>query len=477
MAKRCLDLPMAVMMTDGDRLVNTTAEGAILGAMLLDNGLITELADRVSVDDFALPLHGRIMTVLLRFASAGKTATALSIRSVFKQDSDAQYGEYLDILVESPVVAEVAPALADQVADLSARRKARAAMRENIGHAAASRIRVEQVHTGADYARMVKDRYVRVMDDPDAAGMSNSLVAEFDRGLGNVERGNYSIIAGRPGMGKSSLASSLALGYAMAGHPTVFLNHEMTAEQCAMRHIADVGSAMGYELTHKMLREGRLQTDDLTALAEIEKRAALLPLRFINPGIVDVRRVRSLVAQQCAMWEAQGKELEVVFVDYLGLLRATDDDGRDIERPYNRIQKVSQSLKAIAHDYNIALFAMAQLSRAVEQRPNKRPQMADLKESGDLEQDADSVCLLYREEYYLEQEKPKPGARERDGTNAYDEWEAEYQAARNKMDLIFAKCRHNSTSTQTCKFFPEVSSVRSGEFSMFDIAEQQPMLI
>jgi len=485
-------------MTDGDRLINITAEGALLGAMLLKNDLVQELADRVSTEDFADPLHGRIMNVLLRFAGAGKPATALTIRSVFKQDSEAQYGEYLDTLVEAPAAALAAPSLADQIADLSARRKAREAMREgvvsleeeqdravddicgsveSVGHAAASRTRVDIAYDAGDYAGMVLERYKRINDDPNAAGLKNALVEEFDIGMGLFERGTYNILAGRPGMGKSSAASSIALGYAINGHPTLFLNHEMSAEQCAIRSMADTASAMGYEMTTTAMRKGQLSREDLENFAKVEARAGLLPIRFINPGRCDVKRVRSLIAQQCAMWKARGSELQVVVVDYLGLLKASYPDGREIVRGYERMQHVSQAVKDIAADYNVALIALAQLSRAVEQRPNKRPILSDLKESGDLEQDADSVCMLYREEYYLEQEKPKQGEKGKDGTNLYEEWENEMHASRNKLDLIFAKCRHNRTSTQTAKFYPEISSVRSGEFNKYDIGQEEPLLV
>lgn len=478
-----------------DRLINQTAEAALLGAMLIDCQLVTELSDRVLPDDFGDPLHGRIYSAMLRFSAKGMRADAMTLRPVFANDSDAQYGAYLDQLVEAPAVVAAASAIADQVADLAARRKARDAMRdamtalhddldrpvdeicgqvETVGWAAANRTKVDPAYNMGDLAGLVEERDDRINADGGTAGISNALVAEVDKGLGALEPGSYNLFAGRPGMGKSATASSMALGYAINGHAGLYLQLEMTAEQMGLRSTADLAHALGYKLPHQALRKGGLRQVDRQDLRAVRERAGLLPLRMICPGPVDVRRIWSLVAQHRAMFKAQGHTLEFIVIDQLSWLRIHDADGKEISEPFRRMSAVSKEVKRLAKEMDVALIALAQISRGVEGRLSKRPMISDLKESGSLEEDADSVTLLYREEYYLKQTEPKRGEKDPKGRDLHEDWEVEMNLARGKLDLIFAKNRHGQTSTRTAKFLGEFSAVRSGDFDEFS---DDPILI
>lgn len=484
-------------MSAGDRLINALAESALLGGLMLDNERIIGVADRVRPDDFGDKLNGRIYSAMLRFAAKGMRADAMTLRPLFANDGDARYGEYLDDLVAAPAVKSAIEALADQVADLAGRRTVRDRLREAIdsvhddldvpvdvitakvedaGYAAAQRRPEEVVHDAGGMVGLVKERMARIASDPHAAGLTNAMVEEFDDGLGNLERGTYNILAGRPGMGKSSAASSIAIGYAINGHCGLYLNHEMSAEQMSIRTTADIAHAMGYPIEHALLRKGAITREDLAMLDKVEERAKLLPIRFDATGRVDVKRVWSKVAQHKALWAAQGRTLDYVIVDYLGLLGAHSESGQALTKGYDRVSAVSLGLKRLAAELDVAVIALAQLSRGVEQRANKRPVLSDLKESGDLEQDADTVTFLYREEYYLEAEKPKPGELTPDKRDALEEWTNEMLACRGKLDLIFAKNRHGKVSTRTCKFLPEYSAVRSGGFDEFR-ASDEPLLI
>jgi replicative DNA helicase len=483
-------------MSGGDRLVNIIAEAALLGGLMLDNSRIVPVADRVRPGDFADAVNGRIYNVMLRFAAKGMRADATTLRPLFANDGDARYGEYLDDLVAAPAVKEAIDSLADQVTNLAARRDVLAVMRDAIdslhdeleipidaittrvetaGWAAASRKPVDVAMTAGEMIGLVEQRGRRIADDPHTAGITNALVTEWDDGLGNLERGTYNILAGRPGMGKSALANSLALGYATHGHCGLVLNHEMTAEQLALRTAADTAHAMGFRIPHRSLRKGVLNREEWAAMAKVRERAESLPVRFIATGRVDVKRVYSLAAQQKALWAAQGRKLDFVVIDYLGLLGATSEDGHPLTKGYDRVSRVSLLLKTLAHDLDVSLIALAQLSRGVEQRSNKRPILSDLKESGDLEQDADSVTFVFREEYYLEQDRPRPGEKTPDKKDALEEWQNDMDACRGKLDLIFAKNRHGKTAARTCKFLPEYSAVRSGDFNEFD-DEADPLL-
>jgi replicative DNA helicase len=471
-----------------DRLINETAEAALLGAMMLNGQLITELADRVSPEDFGDALHGRIYSAMLRFSAKGMRADAMTLRPIFAADGDAQYGAYLDQLVDSPAVVAAATAIAEQVADLAARRKARDVMRdameslhadldkpvdeicgqvEAVGWAAVNRSRVDVAYNPGEMAGLVEDRDNRIASDPGAVGITNGLLSDVDRGLGALEAGTYNLLAGRPGMGKSSVASSLALGYAINGHAGLYLQHEMTAEQMALRATSDLAHAMGYPLPHQSLRKGGLRQEERMRLRAVRDRAALLPLKFVCPGPIDIRRLWSLAAQHRAMYRAVGRKLEFLIIDQMILLRAHDEEGRPIIDDRKRMNFVSSEIKRLAAEMDLVIIALAHLSRGVESRPSKRPILSDLKESGNLEQDADTVTLLYRDEYYLEQSEPKRGEKDVKGRDMHEDWEAEMHAARNKIDLIFAKNRHGRSSTRTARFFAEHSAVRSGDFDEF----------
>lgn len=471
-----------------DRLINQTAEAALLGAMMIDVGLVTELADKVQPDDFGFPLHGRIYSAMLRFSAKGMRADAMTLRPVFAGDSDADYGAYLDQLVEAPAVVVAAAGIAEQVADLAARRKAREAMKdamtalhddldrpvdeicgqvEAVGWAAAHKTKVDPVHNLGDLAGLVEERDDRIAANPGSAGMTNALVADIDKGLGALEPGTYNILAGRPGMGKSATASSMALGYAINGHGGLYLQHEMTPEQMGLRSTSDLSHAMGFKLPHGALKKGGLNQRDRVDLRTVRDRAGLLPLKIICPGAVDVRRIWSLVAQHKAMFKAQGRALEFLVIDQLSWLRIHDGEGREISEPFRRMSAVSKEIKRLAKEMEIAVIALAQISRGVEGRLSKRPTMSDLKESGSLEEDADTVTLLYREEYYLKQNEPKRGEKDPKGRDLHEDWENEMNLARGKLDLIFAKNRHGNSSTRTAKFIGDHSAVRSGDFDEF----------
>ncbi len=473
-------------MSTQDRLINQTAEAALLGAMMIDVSLVTELADKVQPDDFGDPLHGRIFSAMMRFAAKNMRADAMTLRPVFAADEDAQYGAYLDQLVDSPAVVAAAPAIAEQVADLSARRKARKAMQEAmtalhddldrgvdeicgqveaVGWAASNRTRVDVAYTSGDLAGMVEARDDRIAADPGSIGITNALVADLDRGLGALEAGSYNIFAGRPGMGKTALALSAAHGYAIAGNPGVYLQLEMSEEQMALRAMADLGHAMGFDLPHQTLRKAGLNQNQRRDLRAVRERAELLPLRVICPGMVDIRRIWSFLAQQKAMWNAQGRNLTFAVIDQLIKIGAHDAEGRYIVDDRKRMNYVSEEVKRMAQQLEIVVLALAHIGRGVETRQSKRPVLSDLKESGNLEQDADTVTLLYREEYYLKQTEPRRGEKDpRTSRDLHEDWELEMNIARGKMDMIFAKNRHGGSSTRTCKALLEYSAIRSGDF-------------
>ena len=471
-------------MSTGDALTNPTAEAALLGALLLDNRLIMEVADRVREPDFGDRLHGRIFTALMKFAAAHKRADCLTLRPLFVHDSDALGGDYLDQLVENPAVAMAASSLADQVADMARRRKAREVLEvamkalhsdldrkvdEIISQVDATAFLEEgednEFLDGGDMIGLVEERDERICNDPGAASLVCNLINEITNL--QLETQTYNIVAGRPGMGKSALAQSASLGFAMAGEPGCYVNLEMKDEHLGLRVAADAGHAMNYRLTHAHLKKGGLIQADREDLADIKRKLKLLPIRFVRmKSQTDIRKIWSRVVRQKALFEAAGKKMRWVVIDYMGLIGASDSAGIFIDDDRKRINVVSRMLKSMAEDLDLCVIALAQLSRGVEQRQNKRPMLSDLKESGNLEQDADSVTMVYREEYYLKDMEPKKTHGDQPkNTYTYEDWMADMAAARGKLDMILAKNRHGASGTRQGKFLGDYVAVRSSDFN------------
>lgn len=481
-------------MSGRDPLINVPAEAIVLGGMMLDNRLIAEFSDRMKAEDFAEPLHQRIFSAMLRFAAKGAKATAVSMRPVFAMDPDAEGGAYLDQLIDNPAASHGAEDLGGQVIELAARRRGRDAMRsgietiENVDVALGDAIGgVEERMWAAerddddsellsmgDLTRLVRKRQERITSGEQTAGAMNALVTDLDTLLGALERKTYTILAGRPGMGKTTVASSAAIGWAINGNPGLYLGTEMDEEQHGMRVVSDLSYALGRGIEHDIIKSGKLSPGDLHWIDQVAAKAEMLPLRYKKIGACSWRRVYSIVAREKARLKALGKELFFVVVDYMGMLQAESADGKPIEDNYKRMSAVSAGMMRIRDELGVAVFALAQLSRDVDKRDDKRPHNADLKDTGNLEQDADAVLFAYREEYYLENSKPKAAKRGEKLESLLEEWEAEYFASRDKLDLICGKNRHGQRRTKTVKFLGKYYAVRSGSHSDMDAMDDLP---
>lgn len=478
-----------------DPLVSVEAEAALLGAMLIDNRLIAEFADRLRPTDFGEALHERIFSAMLRFAAKGALASPITLRPVFQMDAAAQHGDYLDRLADSDAATVGAADFVNRIVDFAARRLARDAMDRATGQlqedfetplgeitgqvaeavwAAESRGDEIAAMDVREMIGVVQERDSRIRNTVEAERPGNLFVTDLDKVVGPLQP-FYIIIAGRPGMGKSVLASSTALGYAAAGVPGLYIHAEMTREQMAMRVASDLSFAMGRGLAHDDILNNRLSAGDLEWLEHVKQRAKLLPLRFVpiqkNPS---ARRVYSLVARHKAFWAARGQKLGFTVVDYLGLLEM-DVDGKPIEDDRKRMNAVSKVMMRIRDDLETAVFALAQLSRAVEGRAIKKPVISDLKETGNLEQDCDVAVLLYREEAYLEDSEPKRGMKDVKGVDLHEVWEVEMNAVRGKIDLIGGKHRHAKKRTRTGNFHGKYFAIRGGD--VHDDGFSDPLLV
>ena len=466
-----------------DRLINGAAEAALLGAMLLDNEIIAEWAGRLRAEDFGDPLHGRMFSAMLRFQAKGIAVNAMTLRPVFQNDEAAQYGAYLDTLVESQAALVGASSFATQIIDFAARRAAREAMRvgmealntefdrpiaditggiEEAVWAAETRTEVTQKLTLGDLAGLVEDRDERINADPGEAGLLNTLVPDIDRALGPPEGKMVVIIAGRPGMGKTALATSTALGYALAGSYGSFYSLEMSNEQSALRIISDLSLAMGMPLEHGKLKKGGLSREERFQLAQIRQQADLLPLEFVPmKSGTDIMRIWAEAARRKAILAAKGVKLKFIVIDQLTLCGATNAEGKPIELDFPRANAISSTVRRMADDLDLTVFALTQVGRSADQRANRRPTMSDLKGSGKFEEDADGILLIYREEEVLREEEPKRIASDPKSMEAWTKWETDMRIVEGTAELIVGKSRSTLRKSRFVRYNGKHFAIRS----------------
>ncbi|TJW40216.1 MAG: replicative DNA helicase, partial [Mesorhizobium sp.] len=299
------------------------------------------------------------------------------------------------------------------------------------------------------------------MRDGHLSGVATGL-RDLDRRMGGLQPSDLIIIAGRPGMGKTSLATNMAFNIAEAYVPAQqadgsfkaanggvvgFFSLEMSSEQLATRIISEQT-----EIPSSKIRRGEISEMDFEKLVACSQTMQKIPLFIDQTGGISIAQ---LSARARRLKRQRG--LDVIVIDYIQLMQ-----GSSAKSSQNRVQEITEittGLKALAKELAVPIIALSQLSRQVESRDDKRPQLSDLRESGSIEQDADVVMFVYREEYYLKNREPKPG------TDEYIKWEHEMNEMRGKAEVIVAKQRHGPTGSVSLAF--------QGEFTRFsDLAEE-----
>jgi replicative DNA helicase len=485
------------------------AEAALLGTLLFANNAIPMVADRVREDDFFEPAHGRIFKTILKLHERGRQANPVTLRPIFQNDPDlkelggASYLAQLTGGSHAGVIGVVD--FADQIAELAIRRKVVVAAREAVDvlsnpdaddGIAAIDDAVSQIQ---DVAYTAMQRAAPMRSRSSAATVAQvradlgseeesaerpelpkcKTIPDFDKILGGLEPGVH-VIGGRPGMCKTTIACSLAWGYAAAGLPFEYFHSEMTEDQMGRRHISDLSHAMKLMIEHSKLRSWKLSPSVFRALELIEQMAETLPINFVATGACDIRRVESAAARAAMRWKNQGRKLGGIVVDYMQKYTAHDARGRVITDATENVNAVSTTLARIAERLEIPVIALAQLGRQVEERKDKRPQINDLKLSGRIEEDADSVTLLFREEFYHEKTRPAKDPQSKE----YQDWDIHMNCIRGKIEMIGEKNRHGRPRTRTVKFYHPFFAVRGSDFSevddpllsagLFDREEEEP---
>lgn len=254
-----------------------------------------------------------------------------------------------------------------------------------------------------------------------------------DRLLGGFYPGEMTLLGGRPSMGKTAVALSIALNAARAGQGVVICSLEMNPEAMALRALSEATGQAGRAITYADMRRGQFSPQQAEHIAAAAREVSELPITFLSREYSDLG---SLYAGARQAKRTLGNNMKLLVVDYAQLLRS------QAKSRYEQITEISIALKALAGSLNVPVLALSQLSRALEQRDDKRPMMSDLRESGQLEQDADAVLFCYRDEYYIQREEPDI----RDG-EAHEKWRDAMKHARHRLEIIIAKQRQGEIGT------------------------------
>ncbi|MBA3835312.1 MAG: replicative DNA helicase [Sphingomonas sp.] len=454
---------------------NVEAEAALLGALMLDNRLVEDVGLKLKPHHFHEPVHGRIYEAILKLTDKNMVATPVTLRPMF--DADEAMKEiggagYLATLTGSGATLIAARDFARQIYDLALLRALIGVGRDLVESAldtseeVAPLDQIEKAETelykvaeegGADgkaksFAEATKDALKTaekaLQNGGHLSGITTGLEG-LNAKMGGLHKSDLIIIAGRPGMGKSSLATNIAFSAALrfmrdledgieveksAGAAVALFSLEMSADQLATRILAEQSG-----ISSENLRMGKISKQEFRELARAAAELESLPLYIDDtPGLT----IAALRARARRLKRQKG--IGMVIVDYLQLLQGTGRNGSD--NRVNEISEISRGLKQLAKELDLPVLGLSQLSRAVEQREDKRPQLSDLRESGSIEQDADIVLFIYREDYYLASKQPA------DDHPDFAAWKEEMERVWGKAEVIVAKQRHGATGKVRMKF-------------------------
>jgi replicative DNA helicase len=459
---------------------NIEAEQALLGAILVNNEAFYRVSDFLEPVHFFEPIHQKIYELASSLIRAGKVASPVTLKTFLPPDLDVAGmtpSQYLARLAAEATTVINAEDYGRTIYDLAIRRTliiigedvvnvaydapVDLAPREQIEDA--ERRLYELAETGrydggfqrfATALTTAVDMAARAYQrDGNLSGLATGI-ADLDRMLGGLQKSDLVILAGRPGMGKTALATNLAYNIARAWRGEVrpdgrmesvdggivgFFSCEMSAEQLATRIIAEQTEIPSYRI-----RRGEIDPSDFDKIAQMAREMEVLPLYIDETGGLSISQ---LTARARRLKRQKG--LDLLVIDYIQLLSGSGK--RAAEGRVQEVTEITTGLKALAKELQVPILALSQLSRQVESRDDKRPQLSDLRESGSIEQDADVVMFVFREEYYLKNKEP------RIGTEEHFKWQAEMEAVHAKAEVIIGKQRHGPTGTVPLHFEANVT--------------------
>ena len=450
------------------------AEQQLLGAILTNNDVFDRVAAIIGAQHFFDPVHARIYDIAAARISKNNLASPVTLKAFMEDDEglkDLGGPAYLARLAGGAISAFAVKDYAQMIYDLAVRRdliqlgrdisdkaarmdvssepKAQIVEAEQALYALAEQGQVESgfqsfLKAVTDAVNVANAAYQR---DGGLAGISTGLI-DMDKKLGGLHRSDLLILAGRPSMGKTSLATNIAFNIAKAykrgllpdgsegavdGGVVGFYSLEMSAEQLAARILSEAS-----EVPSEQIRRGDMTEAEFRRFVDAAKALEACPLYIDDTPALPIAQ---LAARARRLKRTHG--LDVLMVDYLQLVRGTGKS----ENRVNEISEITMGLKAIAKELDIPVIALSQLSRQVEARDDKRPQLSDLRESGSIEQDADVVMFVFREEYYKEREKPGDHDLE-----AMAKWQEEMERLHGRAEVVIGKQRHGPIGTVDLSF-------------------------
>jgi replicative DNA helicase len=466
-------------MNDGpiQGLVNLEAEGLVIGSLLRNNDWVDDVVEKLSPDDFCDPLLAAAYQLICEGAAAGRGASAVTIGPRLREAfPDRDVGGLIASLPVDPLAGIRPGPLARDIADLASRRRFVHGIEQSRALAFDLNTDIAQVavavdenvagalrQTGsrpsmllADAWRSAVHKIRQLRAGAIAPGVRFVGLSDIEDITGGIRPGYFVLLGGRPSMGKTALSLGMARRAAEAGDGVLFISREMDTPELMPRMVADLMFEAGSPVTFKQILKGEVSDADLALMAEVEQRIEHWPLVIDDPTHLNAASIASLVRRHQRAFAARGQTLKLVIIDYLGLL--DPPPGRQSRN--EEVTAISQAIKNAARSCGVAIVALTQLSRAVEQRDDKRPVLPDLRDSGSLEQDADIVLFVYRDEYYLGRAEPSQSDKR------YEQWAMDMTAARDRLEVYSAKVRQGAIGKKTGYFFGSRQAVRNSDYYM-----------
>ena len=430
------------------------AEQSVLGAVFISPETITSLADELTPDDFYKPANKIVFKTMLSLLEKGEPIDATTMISALTNQGDiSNIGgiTYVVELVNSTPTSKNVEHYAKLVKEKATLRKVIADLSESLSSAYQGDVSIGDIITKTEKSLLdisnqnagtgfrnvadILDTHMQIVEtrsqtDGFVTGLSTGFVG-LDKITTGLHEGNLIILAARPAMGKTALSLNIAKHVAtMERKPAVIFSLEMGAEELIERMIASEGMVPAYHL-----KTGNLNPDEWRRLVQAQNNLYDAPIFVDDTAGIRISEIRSKARK---LSQEMG-DLGVIIIDYLQLITGAKGENRQ-----QIVSEISRELKILAKDLKVPVIALSQLSRAVEQRQDKRPMLADLRESGSIEQDADIVAFLYREAYYQKEQ-------------------TDSQEANNVTELILEKNRHGSLGTVKLYFHKEYTKFSSVE--------------
>jgi len=477
---------------------NVEAEAALIGAVLIDNRVVEEMATPLRPEHFFEPVHQRIYGRVLQLIDRGAVVTPVTLKPYFEADEALKElggAAYLARLTADGQGLLAPRELAAQIYDLALLRELVSVGRNLVtgaldtSESVAPLAQIEQAeaalysvaegagsnseaHTFGAATRVAIQNIERALNSGGHISGKTTGLTSVNEKVGGLHDSDLIILAGRPGMGKTSLATNIAFNAAerlrrdladgiapekTVGAAVAFFSLEMSADQLATRILAEQSG-----ISSEALRMGRLSREDFQQLSYASQRLAELPLIIDDTPALSIAALRARARRM-----KRRHDIGLVIVDYLQLLQGTS---RANDNRVNEISEISRGLKTLAKELSVPVIALSQLSRAVESRDDKRPMLSDLRESGSIEQDADMVWFVFREDYYVAAKEPK---QPHDGDDAktheaHAKWAEEMERVHGLAELIIAKQRHGATGKVRLRFESRItrfSDLADGDYS------------